>query len=105
MSSPIEEKKKRVTAATAWRDARELIWTHRYRLAVGMILMLINRVVGLVLPASSKYLIDDVILKHRSELLIPLALAAGGATILQAFTSFTLADPGRGGATGHYRYA
>ncbi len=92
MSSPIEEKKKRVTAATAWRDARELIWTHRYRLAVGMILMLINRVVGLVLPASSKYLIDDVILKHRSELLIPLALAAGGATILQAFTSFSLSQ-------------
>lgn len=92
MSSPLEEKKKRVTAATAWRDARELIWTHRNRLAVGMILMLINRVVGLVLPATSKYLIDDVILKHRSELLIPLALAAGGATILQAFTSFTLSQ-------------
>jgi len=46
---------------------------------VGMLLMIVNRLVGLVLPASSKYLIDDVIIKHRSELLLPLALAAGGA--------------------------
>ncbi|HEX4899570.1 MAG TPA: ABC transporter ATP-binding protein [Pyrinomonadaceae bacterium] len=92
MSTAIEEKKKRVTAATAWRDARELIWTHRYRLMVGMLLMLINRLVGLVLPASSKYLIDDVVLKQRSDLLIPLALAAGAATLVQAFTSFTLSQ-------------
>src|SRR5207237_5263000 len=46
----------------------------------------------LVLPASSKYLIDDVILKHRSELLIPLALAAGAATLVQALSSFTLSQ-------------
>jgi subfamily B ATP-binding cassette protein MsbA len=92
MSTQVAEKKTRVTAASAWRDARELIWTYRYRLMVGMVLMIINRVVGLVLPASSKYLIDDVILKHRSELLIPLALAAGAATIVQALTSFTLSQ-------------
>lgn len=87
-----DEKKKHVTAATAWRDARELIWTHRYRLSVGMLLMIINRVVGLVLPASSKYLIDDVVLKQRSDLLIPLALVAGAATLVQALTSFTLSQ-------------
>ena len=92
MSTAVEEKKKRVTAASAWRDARELIWTHRYRLGIGMVLMIINRLVGLVLPASSKYLIDDVVLKQRSDLLVPLALAAGAATIVQAFTSFTLAQ-------------
>ena len=92
MSTAIEEKKKRVTAASAWRDARELIWTHRHRLMLGMFLMIINRLVGLVLPASSKYLIDDVVLKQRSDLLVPLALAAGAATLIQAFTSFTLAQ-------------
>ena len=93
MAPTIEiEKKQRVTAAGAWRDARELIWTHRYRLMVGMLLMIINRVVGFVLPASSKYLIDDVVLKQRSDLLIPLALAAGAATIVQALTSFTLSQ-------------
>ncbi len=84
--------KKRVTPAAAWRDARELIWAHRYRLALGMGLMILNRLMGLVLPASSKYLIDDVILKQRAELLVPLALAAGGATLMQALTSFSLSQ-------------
>lgn len=84
--------KKRLTPATAWRDARELIWTHRYRLALGMFLMIVNRLAGLVLPTSSKYVIDEVIMKHRSELLLPLALAAGGATVVQALSSFALSQ-------------
>jgi len=84
--------KKRITPAAAWRDARELIWHHRYRLALGMILMVLNRLVGLVLPGTSKYLIDDVVLKHRSELLVPIALAAGAATVVQAVTSFALSQ-------------
>jgi subfamily B ATP-binding cassette protein MsbA len=93
MSAAIEkEKKKKITPATAWRDARELIWAHRYRLALGMVLMILNRLVGLVLPASSKYLIDNVILKHQSGLLLPLALVAGAATLVQAFTSFALSQ-------------
>src|SRR5256714_9601608 len=54
--------------------------------------MILNRLAGLVLPASSKYVIDDVIIKHRSDLLIPLALAAGAATVIQAFSSFALAQ-------------
>jgi len=91
-TTTIKEKKKRVNPTDAWRDARELIWAHRYRLALGMLLMIINRLVGLVLPTSSKYLIDDVILKHRSELLIPLALAVAGATLIQAISSFTLSQ-------------
>src|SRR5947207_2572162 len=85
-----KEKKKRVSPSDAWRDARELIYAHRHRLALGMLLMMVNRLVGLVLPASSKYLIDDVIIKHRTELLVPLALAAGAATLVQAFSSFAL---------------
>ena len=54
--------------------------------------MLVNRLVGLVLPASSKFLIDDVIGKGRRELLWPLALAAGAATLVQAVTSFALSQ-------------
>jgi ABC-type multidrug transport system fused ATPase/permease subunit len=87
-----EKKKKRLTPSQAWRDARELVWAHRSRLALGMGLMLVNRIVGLVLPASSKYLVDEVIIKHRGELLMTIALAAGGATIIQAITSFTLSQ-------------
>src|SRR6266566_4703213 len=86
------EQKKRLSLSSVRSDAKELIWAHRYRLALGMLLMIINRLVGLVLPASSKYLIDDVIIKHRSELLIPLALAAGGATLVQALSSFALSQ-------------
>jgi ABC-type multidrug transport system fused ATPase/permease subunit len=84
------EKKKRLSLSDAWRDAKDLLWAHRYRLALGMVLMLVNRLVGLVLPASSKYLIDEVIIKHRGDLLMTLALAAGAATFVQAVTSFTL---------------
>src|SRR5688500_12110537 len=87
-----EKKKKKLSLSQAWRDARELIWAHRYRLALGMVLMLVNRLVGLVLPASSKYLIDEVIVKGRGELLMTLALVAGGATLIQAVSSFSLSQ-------------
>src|SRR6266478_7179726 len=86
------EQKKRLSLSSVRSDAKELIWSHRYRLALGMLLMIVNRLVGLVLPASSKYLIDDVIIKHRSELLVPLALAAGAATLVQALSSFALSQ-------------
>ena len=93
MSTAItNQKKKRITPEAAWQDARELIWAHRYRLALGMLLMIVNRLVGLVLPASSKYLIDSVILKHKTELLVPLAVAAGAATLVQALSSFALSQ-------------
>ena len=85
-------KKKKVDYANAWQEARALIIARRGRLAVGLALMLVNRLAGLVLPATSKYLIDDVIGKRRAELLVPLALAAGGATIVQAITSFSLSQ-------------
>src|SRR6266852_6075583 len=84
------EQKKRLSLSSVRSDARELIWSHRYRLALGMLLMIVNRLVGLVLPASSKYLIDDVIIKHRGELLVPLAVAVGLATLVQALSSFAL---------------
>src|SRR5215813_9919984 len=73
-------------------EAKELIAAHRWRLALGAFLMLVNRLVGLVLPASSKYLIDEVIVKGRSEYLMPIALAVGAATLLQAVTSFSLSQ-------------
>lgn len=85
-------KKNKVTASEAWREARELLWVHRRRLTLGLILMLVSRLAGLVLPASSKWLIDDVVGKHQTELLLPIALAAGVATLVQAVTSFALSQ-------------
>src|SRR2546430_16768645 len=68
----------------AWQEARGLIYAHRGRLALGLALLLLNRLAGLVLPASSKWVIDRVIGQHHPELLLPLALAAGGAPPVQA---------------------
>ena len=85
-------KKKPVSASAAWREARALLWAHRRRLTIGLVLMLVSRLAGLVLPASSKYLIDDVIGKNRTDLLPLIALAAGLATVVQAVTSFALSQ-------------
>ena len=84
--------KKKVHWSTAWREARGLIWARRGRLAVGMSLMVVNRLAGLVLPASSKLLIDNVIGHHRSDLLWPVAWAAGAATLVQAASGFALSQ-------------
>ena len=85
-------KKKKVTASAAMREARELIWAHRKRLALGLSLMLVSRLAGLVLPASSKWLIDEVVGNKRADLLLPIALVAGAATLIQAVTSFVLSQ-------------
>ncbi|HEX8028805.1 MAG TPA: ABC transporter ATP-binding protein [Vicinamibacterales bacterium] len=82
--------KKKIDSAAAWREFRELVWVHRRRLTIGLTLMMISRLAGSGLPALSKYVIDDVIGKGRHELLLPIALAAGAATIVQAITSFGL---------------
>jgi len=78
--------------SVVWREARELMWAHRGTLAVGFVLMLISRAAGLVLPASSKFLIDDVIGEGRAELLTPLVLAVGAATLVQAASTFGLSQ-------------
>ena len=85
-------KKPRVNMTRAWEEARSLIWKHRRSLSFGLALMLVNRLAGLVLPASSKYLIDNVLTKHQLDKLVPLALAVGAATVVQAITSFSLSQ-------------
>jgi ABC-type multidrug transport system fused ATPase/permease subunit len=59
-------------------------------LALGFMLMAINRIAGLVLPASTKYLIDNVIGRKQIQLLTPIVLAVLTATVIQGLTSFTL---------------
>jgi ABC-type multidrug transport system fused ATPase/permease subunit len=71
----------------AWR----LVRAHRRTLAIGMLLMLISRLAAFVLPAASKYFIDEVLTAGRADLLLPLAGAALLATMVQATTSFALA--------------
>jgi len=81
-----------VNWSSAWTEARSLVWARRGRLTIGLGLMLINRLAGLVLPGTSKFLVDDVIGKGRHEWLVPLAVAGGAATIVQSATSFALSQ-------------
>jgi len=59
-------------------------------LALGFVLMAMNRLCGLVLPATPKYLLDDIVHLRRVNLLVPLVLALLGATLIQALTSYSL---------------
>jgi subfamily B ATP-binding cassette protein MsbA len=76
----------------ALEEARALIWLHRRRLGIGLTLMVINRLAGLVLPTTSKYLMDNVVLRNQWDLLPRLALAAGAATVVESVTSFSLSQ-------------
>jgi subfamily B ATP-binding cassette protein MsbA len=103
--------KRKVDFSTAWSEARQLMWARRGRLALGMGLMLVSRVAGLVLPATPKFLIDNVVggrpievpppleglaaplsAMSPSELLTALGIAVVVATMVQAATSFALSQ-------------
>ena len=84
--------KSKISLSNAWRESRELFIAHRYRLALGLAVMLVNRLSGMVLPATSKYLFDDVIKGHREDMLMTLALVGGGATFIQAISSYSLSQ-------------
>ena len=82
--SMVTEGPRDLSFAKAWREARELFHRHRNRLAVGMLLMLVSRLAGLVLPACSKYFIDHVIVARQFQFLWPLAALVALATLVQA---------------------
>ncbi len=94
MPAPLPDKpaKRKLDYRNAWAEARGIIWVYRWRLSLGLALMLVNRLAGLVLPASSKYLIDGVITKQQADLLPRIALAVGAATLLQAITGFAISQ-------------
>lgn len=85
-----EKGKKKINFKTAWQAARDIMWEGRKRLAIGLLLIVISRSAGMVLPASSKFLFDNVITGGQTDLLGVLVLVAGIATIIQAITSFVL---------------
>jgi ABC-type multidrug transport system fused ATPase/permease subunit len=91
----------RETAETEKKPVRErlrhvlpVVWglvrPRRWMLVLGLVLIAINRVAGLVLPASTKVLIDDVVGARREDLLMPIVLGVLLATLLQGATSFAL---------------
>jgi ABC-type bacteriocin/lantibiotic exporter with double-glycine peptidase domain len=84
--------KKAVSRSAAWREARELVWTHRRRLSIGLSLMLVSRIASMAAPLAPQFFIDEVVTNKRVELLTPIVLIVLGATAVQAVTSFVLSQ-------------
>ena len=84
--------KKKLRPAKVWREAREIVWRYRRKVALGLGVMTIGRIAGMAVPASSKFLIDDVLGGGRTELLLPLALGVAAAALVQGGTSFALSQ-------------
>ena len=67
-----------------------IIWPRRKLVLLGLFLIGVNRLSGLVLPGSSKYLIDNVIVEHDASLLRVLLMVVGMAILVQSVSSFLL---------------
>jgi subfamily B ATP-binding cassette protein MsbA len=87
-----DKKKKTVNYASAWAEAKKLIWEARWRLLVGSVLLLVSRLAGMVLPASTKTIGDQIFAQQQYWLIKWIALAIGIATIVQGATSFALSQ-------------
>ncbi|MYG80800.1 MAG: ABC transporter ATP-binding protein, partial [Gemmatimonadetes bacterium] len=84
--------KKKLEGRKVWREARAIIWRYRWRVALGLVVMVIGRVSGMVVPGASKFLVDDVVGGGRADLLLPLALAVAAASLVQGASSFALSQ-------------
>jgi subfamily B ATP-binding cassette protein MsbA len=83
MSKP----KPKVTIAHVFKT---IIWPRKGILFVGLILIVISRLSGLVLPGATRYLMDDVIVKGDLHMLKLLLAAVAGSILVQSVTSFLL---------------
>ena len=75
--------KKPLGLRTVLADAAELVRARKGRLLLGLLLMTVNRVCGLVLPGTTKFLLDEVIGKGNREMLTQILFVAGAATLIQ----------------------
>ncbi len=82
--------KKRVSLSSVGHAFRSIVWPRRRLLLGGLALVAVNRLAGLVLPGSTKYLIDDVIVRADTGLLRVLLVVVGLALLVQAGTSYLL---------------
>ena len=86
----MQKKPTRVSGASLKHAFREIIWPRKNLIGLGLVLILLNRLSGLILPASTKYLVDDVIANGDMDLLYKLLAAVGAAVVVQAGTSYSL---------------
>ena len=69
---------------------KTIIWPRRKAVFIGLFLIVISRFAGLVLPLSSKYIMDDLIVNENIEMLKTLVLGIMAAIAVQAGSSFLL---------------
>ncbi len=79
--------KRKVTFSHAFKT---IIWPRRKLVLVGLGLIIIKSLSGLVLPASTRYILDDVIGKGDMETLKWILIAVSGSLAINAVTSFWL---------------
>ena len=86
-----EEKKRKLTPGS-WAEARALVRRNRSRLALGLALILVSRLTGLVVPAMTGYVIDEVVPARRAGELLLLAGVGFVAAVVAAATGFALSQ-------------
>jgi len=95
MPDEVKKAKKKMDRArmkVILRDAGQIIWGSRRRLLIGLPLLLVNRLSSIVLPGTTKFVIDDAIGKGRLDLLWKLAALAALAAALGSITDYALAQ-------------
>ncbi len=90
--NPPRQGKPKYDTKRAWAEARALIWDHRTSVTVGLVLMLISRAAGFVLPYSTKKVLDEVLPNRDVQMLGYIALAGLAATIVQSITGYALSQ-------------
>jgi ABC-type multidrug transport system fused ATPase/permease subunit len=88
--SAAEAKAKKTVFLDQLPQAWALMRPRRGLLAMGLVLMAINRVCGLVLPYAARPLYDTVIAHKQVQYLFPIVGGVLAATLIQGITSYTL---------------
>jgi ABC-type multidrug transport system fused ATPase/permease subunit len=90
MNKKADPKKSKLSLSSIRYVVKNIMWPRRFLLLVGIVLIIFNRLSGLVLPGSSKYLIDNVLINKDMSLLYTLLIVVGIAVTVQSITSFLL---------------
>ena len=86
----MDKQRKKISGASLRHAFEEIIWPRRKLVFAGLVLIVFNRVSGLVLPASTKYLVDNAIVAGDMDMLWLILGAVSLSVLTQAVTSYAL---------------
>jgi ABC-type multidrug transport system fused ATPase/permease subunit len=87
-----EAPKRRPELLKLMRELWRLVRRRKWFLLLGLLLVFIERLAGLVIPMVSKPFVNEVLMKHDINRLIPLVLEVCAATLVEAITAFSNAQ-------------